>query len=292
MTESTSSSTLAAVAEVLGVGSRHLGGAKPLERGDVARCDDDHALPSHIAPERPIDELTDLATAFPHQRDDDHVGLRPTRDCTEQRAFSNAGTRKKTHALTFTEREQSVDHAHPGRHRLRHGTATERDGRIAVDCDPFPIDRRPAVEGPPQPIDDAPEQRAAGAHLKRSARRLDLIVRSDSGKHSERHPVRLAAIEADDFARERRASSMHRHHIADTHPRHHEAKAQPRDAKHAARRPKGRYVSEFRLERLDVRRHRRAPLRPTLPRRLACPSSVRRSAIPRPADRVARAPVP
>src|SRR5690606_32939304 len=61
------------IAEVLGIRRRDLRCAKALERGDVARRDDDDAAPPALLAEGVLQELADLSPALTDEPDDDDV---------------------------------------------------------------------------------------------------------------------------------------------------------------------------------------------------------------------------
>src|SRR6185437_7271855 len=108
---------LSAIAKIFGVCSGDLRRAQTLERGDVARRDDDHALLPSLGAERVLEKFSDLAPALADQCDDDDVRVDAPRDRAEERALSDAGTREETDPLSFAEREEPIEHAHAGRDR-------------------------------------------------------------------------------------------------------------------------------------------------------------------------------
>ena len=187
------------------------------------------------APERALEELAHLAAALADERDDDDVGLGAARDRAEQRALADARAGEEADALPLAEREQAVEHAHAGRERRGDRAALERRRRIAVDRRRArPSIGGPAVDRAPEAVDHAPEQRLARAHLRSGP---PVASTSSSGPTPARAPsgiaIGLAAVEADDLARERLAAALHAHDVADAHAGQREAQAQPRHAEDA-----------------------------------------------------------
>ncbi len=246
-----------AIAEMLRVGRRDLRSAQALERGDVARRDDDDALFPALRAERVLEELADLATALADERDDDDVGFHAARDRAEQRALADAGAREQTDALSFAEREEPVEHAHARRDRAVDGATRERVGRIAIDEHDVAFVRlRSAVDRAAEPVDDATEERVRRAHREGSSRRFDEVVRSDARERAEWHRDRFARVESDDLAREWLAAPLHVNDVADANAGHRETQRQTRHAEHAPGGTSRRCCSETCAERVEI--HARA----------------------------------
>ncbi len=238
---------------MLGVGGRDLRRAQPLERGDVAGRDDHHAPASTFFAERMLEELAHLAASLTDERDDDDVRCGPSGDRAEQRALAHAGSREETDALALTHRQQAVEDAHARGQRPAHRSPIERARRICVHGnDRACLDGSATVDGSTEPIDDAAEERLGGAHREATAGRLDLVVGTHARQRAERHPDRLAPLEADDLTGERLASTLDRDDVTDANPRHAEAQREARDGENATDRPERGSRRQLRLQRVQA----------------------------------------
>ena len=95
---------------------------------------------------------------------------------------------------------------------------SRRHAQIAVDGDEVPRDGGASVERAPEAVENAPEERGAGADLEGSAGGFDVVVGADAGEGAEGHRDGFAAVEADDFARQGIPAPLHGDHVADANP--------------------------------------------------------------------------
>jgi hypothetical protein len=148
-------------------------------------------------------------------------------DCAEQCALADARTREQPDALAFAECEQSVEHTNARGNGPIDGSSSQRVWRIAIDRNCLSThDRGLTVHRSAESVHDSTEQRVACHHGERAARRLDGIVWTDTCERPERHGDRFAVIEANHFADEGLAASLHAYEIADAHAWHGKAHRQ------------------------------------------------------------------
>ena len=108
--------------------------------------------------ERSPDEVIELAATLANQPDHVHVGLAGPADLAEQCALTYTGTGEDPHALTDTQRQHGVDHAHTGGKLAVDWLAAERGRRRSVDWHhAVRVDRGAAIERPAKRVDDAAE---------------------------------------------------------------------------------------------------------------------------------------
>jgi hypothetical protein len=243
----------AAIAEVLGVRGGDLRGAKPLECRHVARGDDDDALLAAFGAERVIEKLADLSPALADERHDDDVRCSAAGDRAEQGALSDARSGEQAHALSFSEREQAIEHADAGRDGPIDRLSRHRERRIAVDGDVLAaVNRRAAVDGVAEAVDDTPEQSFARLDAKGRAGGFHDVIGTHADERAERHRDRFAAVEPDHFAHERLSSPLDVHDVAHAHAGHHEAQAEARHAEHPPRRSQRGSLRELGAERVEI----------------------------------------
>src|SRR5580704_7621600 len=82
------------ITEMLSVGRGNLRRPQALERGRVTRRNDDHTLLAPFGPQRSLEKLTDLATPFADESDDDDVCIGAAGDRPEERALADARPRE------------------------------------------------------------------------------------------------------------------------------------------------------------------------------------------------------
>ena len=119
VSESISSSTLlAAIAEIFGDRGREPGAVQAHQRRIVGGRRHDDRAPHAVGPESVADEFLDLAAALADQADDDDVGIRVARHHAEQHALADADAGEQADALSAADREQRVDGAHADIQRI------------------------------------------------------------------------------------------------------------------------------------------------------------------------------
>jgi hypothetical protein len=185
-------------------------------------------------PEAMVKKLSDLTSALTDERYHDNVGFCTPRNSAEQRAFPDTRPGKESHALAFTEREQPVDGTNSCRHHARNRRPGERWRRRRVDGHVHPsLNLATTIDGAPEAIDDAAQQRLGRPDLEGCARRLDLIAWTDARKRPKRHRNRFPADKAHDLGHQRLPTLRYPDDITHAYARHRESKGKSRHARDA-----------------------------------------------------------
>ena len=112
-----------------------------------------------------LNELTHFAAALADQRQHAHIGGTAFDDAGQERTFTAASRRENAHALALAAGKHPVEHAQAQRNRPVDDLAEHGVRRIGVNRIVGPgLERRPAVDGIAEPVQDAPEEIFAHGH--------------------------------------------------------------------------------------------------------------------------------
>jgi hypothetical protein len=182
-------------------------GLEPLERGRVARRGHDDAPREPLRPERPLDEVAHLSAALADEADDGQLRPRVPGDLPEERGLAHSRGGEDADPLPLADREEPVHRADAEREWGRDSAPLERARRRPVHR-PLVEARgqRPTVDGTPEPVEDPPEERVAGADRERATGRNDLAVRAEPGGIAEREQHRPVVAEPHHLGEQRAAA--------------------------------------------------------------------------------------
>ena len=155
---------------------------------------DESAVPWRVA----LDELADLAATLADEPDDVDVGPRVARQHAEQHALADAAAGEDADPLAPPDRQEPVDRPDAGLERLGDALPVQDRRRGLVDRLGDRVhERAAAVEGSPEAVDDAAEERLADRHRLGVARRAHLAAAPEAGHLTERHEQQAVTAEAD-----------------------------------------------------------------------------------------------
>ena len=240
-------------------------GLETLHRRAVGCGDDQHGLFPPFRAKIVLNELTHFAAALADQRQHAHIGGTAFDDAGQERTFTAASRRENAHALALAAGKHPVEHAQAQRNRPVDDLAEHGVRRIGVNRIVGPgLERRPAVDGIAEPVQDAPEEIFAHGHGMDFPRRDDFGCGRNALQIAERRQQGHLLHEAHDLGPERPVLPRVAQdaQFADLHPRHHGPDDGPHDLLHAAPHlHRGGRLHRFLKKRSDIFKGHRASIR-------------------------------